>query len=386
MMEKSENLNNDNCVNDPVKISKQSMDITIDNGCGSEIDQNGVHLKSIMEDVAKVMSAADDPVLLTKDSECYNKNTKLTGYYLSTRKGTRSSLMEQNTKDMEIFLHELLMNIDKRVLPEIEDDDLGGKWIQSTYCPAIYSIECLVFHLTPNRSLDYLEDFKEIPGYIDTAIKNHNILATVLDATCSNKDNCAFRTIFFPHVGKPGPIFMPESIRILLEENRHGLSLNMAISIVDLLCSYFVPLINRLQLKIGDEMIISNDLDYSSDTFLESNFDFDTLKWENTFCICCIFLKQMKIGLQVGSGNWIKGGTGTSESNPLDIVTLIGYEGHIDKDIKPSINCMSNCVNINGYKMSSFVDPLSIFHRYQILPVNPIYKTENRFCVSLKSS
>ena len=350
-------------------------------------EENGEHdkINPLAEEVTKIMSAADEPVLLTKDSSCYNKNTILSGYHLSTRKGSRSTLMEQNSKDMDQYLHELLKDIDRRIKPRIEDDDVGGKWIQNIYCSTTYNIECLIFHLTPNRSLDYLEDFYEIPGYEAICNKNHDILAAILDATCCNKETCTYKTIFFPHVNKPGPIFLPESIRILLEDRRHGLNLGTATAIVDLLCSYFIPVLDQLDLKTKDgDKITTTSMEYQSDNIIELASDFENIKWAYNFCICCILLKQMKIGIKAGSGNWITNGTGISKDKPLEVLTLLGYENYIDKNVKPDINCFSNCININGYKMSSFIDPLSIFNQYNICLIGSSSKGEPQYCVSLK--
>jgi hypothetical protein len=334
-------------------------------------------IQTLLEDVSKVISAADEPVILSKDTSC-NENINLSGYHLSTRKGTRSTLMEQNTKDMEIFLHELLKNIDKRVTPELEDDDIGGRWIQSVYCPGIYNIDCLIFHLTPNRSLDYLEDFKEIPGYFSKCKTNHEILAAILDTTCCNQDSCSYKTIFYPHLNKPGPIFMPEYIRYLLENKRHGLSLSAAKDIVDLLCSYFSPIIDQLNLRTTEgTKITSSSINYDSDMFLEGGHDFDSIKWAHNLCICCLFMKQSKVSLQACSGNWIVNGSGKDEHDPLEKITLLGFESHVDDDVKTSMNCFSNVVNINGYRMSSFIK--FPFTNYKIHPIEGMINSEIRY-------
>lgn len=315
-----------------------------------------LEITSVLENVSKVVSEAEEPLSLTKDTS-YNDKISLSGYHLSTRKGSRSVLMNQTSEDMELFLHELLKKIDARVTPKIEDDDVGGKWIQSIYCPGIYDIECLIFHLTPNRSLDYLEDFKEIPNYFSKCSTNHNILAAVLDAKCINGNACTYRTVFYPHVNKPGPIFMPEYVRHLLENERHGLGLSAAMGLVDLLCSFFAPIIDQLNLKNNKgEKITASCIDYQSDMIFDKTNEFENIKWAHHLCICCVFMKQAKISLQACSGNWITNeSNGENESDPLERITLLGFKPYVETDVKASINCFSNVLNINGYKMTSFI-------------------------------
>ena len=344
--------------------------------------------ETLMENIAQVMSAADDPVVLEKDGPCYNPATDLSGYHLSTRKGTRSMLAEQSQKETGKFLNELLLKIDEKVHPAIEDDDIGGKWIRSKYCSDVYSIKCLIFHLTPNRSVDYLEDFKEISGYVPKCLTNHKIVSAVLDAPCVNLDGCWYKTLFFPHVRKPGPILLPEVIRDILEVKRHGLSLSAATDLIDLLCSYVAPMLNDLDLKTeSGEKITSSSIEYQSEINFEPNYDFDHVKWGHGICICCLFMKQVKIPLQAGSGNWIRhdSGSGCTSDDPLDVITLIGYESHIDQNnMQPDINCLSNCININGYNVTRFIKShLNFFQRYKIEPIE-CFRTQPRYQVSLK--
>lgn len=328
---------------------------------------SNTEIVSTLENVSKVISAAEEPLVLTKDTS-YNEKLTLSGYHLSTRKGSRSVLVAQNREDMENFLHNLLKKIDSMVTPKIEDDDIGGKWIQSIYCPGIYNIECLIFHLTPNRSLDYLDDFKEIPGYISKSLTNHNILSAILDATCCNGSSCSYKTIFYPHVNKPGPIFMPEYIRQLLENVRHGLPLSAAIAIVDLLCSFFAPIIDQLDLRdYTGKKIESSSIEYQSDMVLEKAIDFDQIKWAHNLCICCIFMKQAKISLQACSGNWITNDSTGDMNDPIERITLLGHKSYTDQDITSSVNCFSNVVKINGHKMTSFTR--FPFSSYEINPI-----------------
>lgn len=339
---------------------RTAMTHTIPLNCDSEIE-------SMLENVSQVISAAEEPLILAKDSSC-NEKIKLSGYHLGTRKGTRSVLMNQNSKDMDRFLHELLKDIDKRVTPKIKDDDIGGKWMQSIYCPGIYNIKCLVFHLSPNRSLDYLEGLKEIPNYTSKCMINHKILAAVLDATCINGNACTYKTVFYPHVDKPGPLFMPEYVRELLEYERHGLTLSSAVGLVDLLCSFFAPVIDQLDLKNdAGEKITSSSMEYQSDMILEKSYDFDQIKWAHNLCICCVFMKQAKISLQACSGNWIINDSSGEETDPIERITLLGYEPYVDHDVKTSINCFSNVININDYKMTSFINfPFSFYEVRQV--------------------
>lgn len=349
--------------NQKISLAEKSL-------CDNEIQE-------LIEETTKIISAADEPLVLSKD-HCWGTNEALSGYHISTRKGTRSALMKQTSKDMELFLNELLRNIDRRVTPEIEDDDIGGKWMQSSYSSATYNIGCLAFHLTPNRSLDYLEDFKEIPGYSSVCSTNHNILAAILDATCSKKDTCSYKTIFYPDINSPGPIFLPEEIRLLLENNRHGLTLHDATNIVDVLCYYFSPVIDHLNVRMPDgTKITSSSIKYVSDMPPDEGYGIDSIKWADHLCICCLFMKQAKIGIQACSGNWITNGDGMTEDNPLEKITLLNYETDIDCDVKMNMNCFSNVININGHKMSSFIQ--FPFIHYKIKPIEGINTIKMRY-------
>ena len=326
--------------------------------------------ENLVKHIAKAMSAAEEPVVLEKESSCYNPMADLSGYHLSTRKGTRSMLVKQNQATMENFLHELLIDIDKNIQPNIEDDDIGGKWIQSIYCSSVYSIDCFIFHITPNRSIDYIEDFKEIPGYTSRCITNHNIVASILDSTCANKDGCWYKNTFYPHVGKPGPIFLPKVIQDILEIKRHGMSLSIATNMIDLLCSFFLPIINDLDLKRPDGTKITSDsIQFNSNNVLELDHDFQHVKWAHNVCICCLFMKQCKIAFQAVSGKWVKNGSGSSKEDPLEALTLLGYESFMDKkSTTPDINILSNCININGYQLTK----LNIIQEFQNYKIEPI--------------
>lgn len=340
----------------------------------------------LMKDVTEVISAAEEPMILEKNTSCYNKSARLSGFHLATRKGTRSVLTQQDQEKMEKYLCELLNKIDQGITPEMDADDLGGKWIQSTYFHSVYNIECFIFHLTPNRSLDYLDDFLEIPGYIETNGNNHVIAAKVLDATCGNGNDCWYKNLFYPHIGKPGPIFFPEAIRNILEVERHGLSLYESTCLIDLLCSFFVPIIDSLNLKTNTgQKITSSSITYQSDINFEIGYDFDHVKWSFPICVCCLFMKQTKIGLEAVSGNWIQGKSGSSPKDPLHVINLLGYETYInEQDMRPSINCLSSCININGYKMTRFLQSnLEIFNRYKIEPIECV-NTVPRYQVTLK--
>ena len=352
---------------------------------GSKFDENEV--TTIIEDVCKVMSAANVPVVIEKDQTCYTPDAELKGYHLSTRKGTRSLLARQDLMSMETFLNDLLKKIDQEIRPSIDDDDIGGKWIQSTYCSSTYDFENLIFHLTPNRSLDYIDDFKEIYGYMEKNNENHEIVEAVLDAKCTNGDGCWYKTLFYPHIQTPGPILLPVEISMLLESKRHGLTLFEATALIDLLCSHMIANIENLDLRTkSGGRIDPSRIKYQTDLIVEDVNVVDQGKWTCHICICCLFMKQIKIGIQAESGNWVQRGSGKTKDDPLETITLIGLTGQVKrKNVNPDFNILSNCININGYNITRFIrDNLSIFNQYKIEPVQYINLSARRYQVRLK--
>ena len=340
--------------------------------------------ETIMETIAKTMAASEEPVMLEKETSCYNSLADLSGYHLSSKKGQRQALMSQNREKSEHFLAELLCELDKKVKPTIQDDDIGGKWMENIYASSTYNIESLIFHLTPNRSIDYLDDFKEIPGYNEQCLNNHNILSAILDMPCANKEKCWYLEHFFPVVQQPGPIFLPVTIQNILETKRHGLSLSRAILITDLLCSYFKPILNTLKLTTTDgKPITSENLQFQSDITFKLDYDFQPVKWDHNICICCLFMDQSKVQFLTGCGQWIKSGTGLSKEDPLNAVTLLNYKEYIDKkNMTPNVNILSNCININPYKHTR-LNLLKALENYIIQPIE-CFNTKPRFQVIKK--
>lgn len=329
-------------------------------------------IKPILEDCMRCISAGGDESVIL--SEEYDGNKKLSGYNFGTRKGTRSILTEQTMEGMTNLSNVLLTEMDKRTKPKIDDDDVGGKYFKADYYPAVYDLQYLQFQLDPNRSWTYLEDFKEIPGYLETWSNQHKILALVLDATCQHKNNCAYKCVFYPHINRPGPICFPESFPSLLERQRHGLSPNAAGDLISLLYSSIEHLIGEVDLPLLDGKKVEDIYhDYKDENMLQASFDFERVKWARPLCICCLFMQQANIQLQAHNNNWTIAGDGKCETTPLQNITLLGFESYID-DVKKTTNCFSNVVNINGCKMSSFLK--FPFNEYNIKLIKDLDKYE----------
>lgn len=312
--------------------------------------------ESLIDSCAKVMSAADEPIVVSKK---YVKD-ELAEFSFMTRKGERSALMAQNTEDMSKFCDQLLELVDKKVSPKNADDHIGGKYYRAQLSSNIYSFKNLHFQLDPNRSWTYLETLKEESCFLSQCGDKYTAVCSEIDALCENNTNCFYKTLFFPHVNRPGPVMFPETLIELITMKKHDLNPNGLIDLIEHLYEYLKCIV--MQTPTTDE----------------NQNEFEKAKWHRNICVCCLFMQQSHVQLQAKTGHWTTKGTGNSQSVPLETIQLIGYDCFFDDDVTQSMDCFSNVIDINGTKMTSLVRfPFKQFAIVSVEGTNNMYEVKD---------
>lgn len=318
------------------------------------MDASEIEMESLIDNCAKVMSAADEPIIISKQ---YEKN-KLLNFSLMTRKGERSALMAQNTEDMNKFCEQLLEIVDEKVSPKNDDDHIGGKYYRAQPSSNIYCFKNLHFQLDPNRSWTYLETLKEETAFMSQRQNKYNAVCAALDTLCENKGKCFYKTLFFPQINRPGPVILPETLVELITLKKHDLNPNGLIDLFDHIYEYL------------ECIILNNEKQTNVKTNKES--EFEKPKFYQNYCVCCLFVQQSHIQLDAINGHWKIKGIGDSSDVPLETIQLIGYELFFDNDIIQSMDCFSNVIDINGTKMTSLVR--FPFEYFDIVPIKGMNK------------